>query len=198
MTKQEFNFEILIRGQMLAYHQDEIVDRFTGDGCYIMMHSAMEFPTYHYDGRIKVSLPDESRPDIGYFDTNSYEYAVKLLAYKLYVQSMKGNLIEMKERIKIYDQSINALKLAKVGILGDAQQIKLTYNELIKYRALLQVIADKCEYELKRIDRYDDIPNGDERSIKMAKAILMSLDGNFIIQEPNENDTVGTVKGKVE
>jgi len=197
MTKQIFNFEILIRGQMLAYHQDEIVDKFTGDACYEMMHSDMGFPSYQYDGRIKVSLMDESRPRIGYFDANTYEYVVKSLAYKLYVQNMKGALMDMKERIKVYDRSIYALKEAKVGILGDAQQIKLTYDSLITQREVLQDVVNKCKYELDHIDKYDDIPDGDERSIESAKAILTNLNGNFIIQEPSGLDSVGIVTGEV-
>jgi hypothetical protein len=198
MTKQYYNFEVLIRGQMLAYSPDEITDVFKDNACYDFMQHSMGFQHKNYDGRIKVSVSDDIKPDIGYYDANTYEYVVKKVAYKIYMQKIKGTLMDMKERIKVYDQAINALNDAKVGIFGDAQQIKLTYNGLITYRELLQDMVDKCEHDLKYIKYYEDIPKGDEPSIEMAKEVLMQLNDFFIIQEPKESDTVVNVeKGNV-
>jgi hypothetical protein len=197
MTKQNFNFEILIRGQMLAYHQDEIVDKFTDDACFDIMHDVMGFPSNRYNGRIKVSTPDDCNPDIGYYNTQTHVHVVQSLTYKLYMQNIKGTLMDMKERIKVYDQSINALKLAKIGLFGNSGHVRSTYDELIIYRDLLQDMVDKCEHDLKYIKEYKDIPTGDERFIEMAERILMELNDVFIINEPTESDTVGNVKGEI-
>jgi len=195
MATKEYNFEILIRGQMRAYSKDELVDTFTDDGCYEMIHGAMRSSTPKYNGRIKVSNPDDSDPDVGYYNTVSYEEVLKKLAHRLYIHQMKSTVMDMKERVKAYDIAITALRKSKVGFFGDPSTIKIAQLELTVHQNFLNDCISTSEMAIKRIKYYDDIPNGDEKCLEQAKRILMELNSVFLIHEPTEEDTVGIVTG---
>jgi hypothetical protein len=156
----------------------------------------MQSSTNKYNGRIKVSEPSDTDPDIGYYNACRYEEVEQKLAHRLYIHQLKGTVMDMKERVKVYDLSIYALKDAKTGLFGDKEQIKLTYTSLVSQRDLLNNLITTSERAIKRIKYYDDIPNGDEKCLEQAKRILIELDSIFLINEPTEQDTVGIVTGK--
>ena len=94
---------------------------------------------------------------------------------------------------KSHDMSIYALKQAKTGLFGDADQIKLTYSSLIAQRDLIIDMITTSERAINRIKYYEDIPKGDETCLQQAKQVLLTLKGVFIVSEPTEQDTVGNV-----
>lgn len=202
MAKNQYNFEILIRGKMSAYSPEEIIDRFNSNNpheysaCYSFMDQCMGFSA-DYNGQIKVT-ENNSKIRIGYFGVNEREQVINIVAVAIYRRVMKSQIADMEERIKVYDRSINALTSASVGWFGDSEQVFSTASELRKEKEHLNEIIATLKHELSRTRTpYSDLPGNKDHYTDCAKELLEDLYGMFILKEPTESDIARTVVGEV-
>lgn len=200
MAKNQYNFEVLIRGKMYAYSPEEIVDRFNTNNphdysaCYSFMDHCMGFSS-DYSGQIKVT-ENNSKIRIGYFGVNDREKIINTVAVAIYRRVMKSQIADMEERVKVYDRSINALTSASVGWFGDTKQVSSTAHDLMREKEHLNGVIDALKRELSQTARYSDLPKNKDHYKECAKEMLENLDGIFILKEPTESDTIRIVDGK--
>lgn len=151
--EEEINYRITINGTVNAYKPEQVEDNFRKNIQDAI--SILRLDQISWNAEVQTQKRGEDTvPHIGFYSEWEYVHLRRKLTWTLYERNLTNHLIELNQRIEVYERAISALKSAKLGMFGDKDQVTDTIWSLSAQKDVLVEIVSTAKEHLEKVHRY--------------------------------------------
>lgn len=187
--EEEINYRITINGTVNAYKPEQVEDNFRKNISDAI--SILRLDRFSWNAEVQTQKRGEDTvPRIGFYSEWEYVHLRRKLTWTLYERNLTNQLIELNQRIEVYERAISALKSAKLGMFGDKNQVTDTIRSLSAQKDVLVEIVSTVKEHLENVHRhasrestkFDFIPKASlENAVKDADDVIRQFENVYII-----------------